>query len=112
MKTFLSGLAMAAFIFAGAFIMFCFGGCSKSQEIESYEKHQCVNKEDRAALAKFIIECSKAANPLSDEEGEDLVAQCERTGERTLCETTKMCRVTYLGYTGMPYKYGDYYPCK
>jgi len=30
----------------------------------------------------FIVDCAAAANPMSDEEGEDLVAQCERTAER------------------------------
>jgi len=41
---------------------------------------------DKEALASFIIECAKAANPMSDEEGEDLVQQCEWTGMRLYCE--------------------------
>ncbi len=36
-----------------------------------------LNGSDKAA--KFIIDCATAANPLSDEEGEDLVEQCQRT---------------------------------
>lgn len=40
----------------------------------------CEQTEDRSKeQAKFIIDCAKAANPLSDEEGEDLVQQCEFT---------------------------------
>lgn len=36
--------------------------------------------------AKFIIDCAKAANPMSDEEGEDLVRQCEETSEHLFCK--------------------------
>jgi hypothetical protein len=35
--------------------------------------------------AKFIIDCATAANPKADEEGEDLVEQCEETSENVLC---------------------------
>ena len=31
--------------------------------------------------AEFIVKCAQAANPLSDEEGEDLVQQCESTAK-------------------------------
>lgn len=34
---------------------------------------------DPKKASEFIVECSKAANPMSDEEGEDLVSQCEQT---------------------------------
>lgn len=40
---------------------------------------------DKERLHKFIIECAKAANPMSDEEGEDLVYQCEKTGRGIYC---------------------------
>ena len=36
--------------------------------------------------AKFIIDCAKAANPMSDEEGEDLVRQCEETSAHLFCK--------------------------
>lgn len=36
---------------------------------------------DIGNASTFIIECAKAANPMSDEEGEDLVRQCEITAE-------------------------------
>ncbi len=41
------------------------------------------NKEKQA---QFIIDCAKAANPMSDEEGEDLVEQCEKTSHPLFCE--------------------------
>lgn len=39
--------------------------------------------------AKFIIDCSRAANPMSDEEGEDLVAQCESTASNLFCQVNR-----------------------
>lgn len=35
--------------------------------------------------ATFIVQCSTAANPHSDEEGEDLVSQCETTATNLFC---------------------------
>jgi hypothetical protein len=46
------------------------------------------------ALVSFILTCAKNANPLSDEEGEDLVLQCEHTGKRVVCPQKKYF-VTY-----------------
>ena len=37
------------------------------------EKVPAILKCDNPKRAKFIIDCAKAANPMSDEEGEDLV---------------------------------------
>lgn len=42
---------------------------------------------DQQAVAEFVLECAKAANPHSDEEGEDLVLQCERTALHLFCST-------------------------
>jgi hypothetical protein len=47
-----------------------------------WERERDVPPASRDAFARFVIDCSTAANPRSDEEGEDLVAQCERTGIR------------------------------
>lgn len=44
---------------------------------------------DNDKRAKFVIDCAKAANPMSDEEGEDLVLQCERTSNALFCEYVK-----------------------
>ena len=51
---------------------------------DNFRKITC----DNPKKAKFIIDCAKAANPMSDEEGEDLVAQCERTATNLFCEIT------------------------
>ena len=50
----------------------------------SIQRH-CTTLEERQALAAFVVDCSRAANPKSDEEGEDLVAQCQGTAEKILC---------------------------
>jgi hypothetical protein len=36
--------------------------------------------------AAFVLECTAAGNPYSDEEGEDLVSQCEMTARSLFCE--------------------------
>jgi len=72
-------------------------GCSDEVWVETSVENECFETVDRERLAKFIINCSKAANPLSDEEGEDLVAQCERTGTRTFCPPHKFCRMRIEG---------------
>lgn len=48
------------------------------------EQH-CFTLEERERLAKFIVDCSRAANPMSDEEGEDLVYACKNVGEDAVC---------------------------
>lgn len=44
---------------------------------------------DNDKRAEFIINCAKAANPMSDEEGEDLVLQCQRTSRDLFCDEVK-----------------------
>jgi hypothetical protein len=49
-------------------------------------RRSCILDLTRAdEAAAFIVACAKAANPLSDEEGEDLVSQCERTATDLYC---------------------------
>jgi len=36
-------------------------------------------------VSSFVLDCAKAANPMSDEEGEDLVAECARVAEKIFC---------------------------
>lgn len=51
----------------------------------------CSSDEDKIKLSEFVLTCAKNANPLSDEEGEDLVKQCETSGRQIICPTKKMC---------------------
>jgi hypothetical protein len=48
-----------------------------------------VCKKNNDKRAEFIINCAKAANPMSDEEGEDLVKQCQETSRDLFCEQVK-----------------------
>jgi len=45
-------------------------------------------------VAKFIVDCATAANPRSDEEGEDLVAQCQKTAEKILCPSVAHAKMS------------------
>ena len=47
----------------------------------------------RAQAAQFVIDCARAANPHSDEEGEDLVAQCEHTSRNFYTTYVPQCAV-------------------
>jgi hypothetical protein len=70
--------------------------CSNERTQELSATTDCSNY--KAEIAKFIVDCAKAANPLSDEEGEDLVEQCEVTGKHVLCDIKTQvvfCKNTY-----------------
>lgn len=60
--------------------------CGSNYEFTRGTINKCQGKE----LADFIVKCAKAANPMSDEEGEDLVQQCEWTGQRIYCKEVKI----------------------
>lgn len=59
-----------------------FSGCDQTPQFGA--ERECVES-DRAAANAAIIACAEAANPKSDEEGEDLVAECRRTMRDSLC---------------------------
>ncbi len=58
------------------------GGCV-AREPSNWEV-RCVEPGPEAAAC--MIECARAANPMSDEEGEDLVAECARRCTTFTCE--------------------------
>ncbi|MEK6883495.1 MAG: hypothetical protein AABY22_27960, partial [Nanoarchaeota archaeon] len=51
---------------------------------KSWREHDgySIPLEAKENAAQFVVNCARAANPHSDEEGEDLVAQCEQTAKR------------------------------
>lgn len=73
-------------------IIFSAGKCTldahnkRMAELDWRWKTICKDNDKRA---RFIIDCAKAANPMSDEEGEDLVLQCDRTSRVLFCEEVK-----------------------
>lgn len=74
-------------------ILLFFSGCSLSDDsyTSTMYRHECNTDAERKSLAKFIVDCAKAANPMSDEEGEDLVEQCEKTGRGIICPSKMVC---------------------
>ncbi len=80
---------------------------------ETEEKVKCISQSDRERLANFIVKCAEAANPKSDEEGEDLVKQCQWTGTEVLCPSNKLCRTNkeHRGFSGYTER-GEWVPCK
>ena len=44
---------------------------------------------DADKQAKFILGCNKTANPMSDEEGEDLVHECHKVSKQLYCTRSK-----------------------
>ncbi len=67
--------------------------CGPVPGARQYTEAHCTTPEERKALAEFIIACATAANPKADEEGEDLVSQCQLSGERALCPTHLHSRI-------------------
>jgi hypothetical protein len=73
---------------AGAALALCLlmlGGCGAPTSLQPpYAARRCVEAAGESENAA-IIACAEAANPKSDEEGEDLVAECARTMRGSLC---------------------------
>lgn len=89
-------------------LLFIFvGGCKrpesppKKKQTVVDRSTQCVTVEDKKRLSSFILECIKNGNPMSDEEPEDLVEQCEYTGKDVVCPTrcVKKIYVPDYGWT-------------
>lgn len=54
-------------------------------------QHICTGQE-KIELAHSIIQCAQVSNTKSDEEGEDVVAECGRTMVKALCtEYVRSC---------------------
>lgn len=73
-------------------IIFGLGKCTLDSEVKRKAEPEWRWKricKDNDKRAEFIINCAKAANPMSDEEGEDLVLQCESTSRDLFCDEIK-----------------------
>jgi hypothetical protein len=80
-------------------------GCAPGEPRLRYE-HECTTPEQAEKLAPWLLKCIEAANPMSDEEPEDWIAQCERTGIKTLCS-----RVPIVAYQSCRSCAWQYVPC-
>ncbi len=91
------------FCFVLSFLLVgCNGDKLQSPEVEYEIKRHCATERDRQALSKFVVDCATAANPKSDEEGEDLVSQCQYTGIDVVCPEHRHKVTTIKRNNGMP----------
>jgi len=96
-------------------VMLANSGCTLKDQhkITKSTRQKCETDLHRKQLAEFIIKCSEAANPKSDEEGEDLVDQCENTGVRTICPTIEVCMEQHKEAGFMEHwSWGEWGPCR
>lgn len=62
--------------------------CSEIKNETHYER-MCTNH-DSNELQTFILDCIKRANPMSDEEPEDYIRQCQYTAETVICDEVQV----------------------
>jgi hypothetical protein len=87
-------------------LLVLFTGCSSDVTLTVDVDNKITSKYKEAS--EFILTCAKNANPLSDEEGEDLVYQCQKTAERIYAEL-----IFGYCYTWKDYCYdSEQTPCK
>jgi len=58
--------------------------CTDEKYMEIREFQHCPDA-NADKITSFIIDCANAANPMSDEEGEDLVSQCAYRARQLYC---------------------------
>lgn len=78
-----AGLITASLV--GAFILNVVAADSRAR----IELKPVCSLDTAERRSTFVIDCAKAANPHSDEEGEDLVKQCQTTAEELFCAKEK-----------------------
>jgi hypothetical protein len=79
------------FIVASA--VFLVMGCTSEPPIPRITFDRYCSMEQSERVAQFIVACAEAANPKSDEEDEDLVAQCEKTAKNVMCPEVAFVKV-------------------
>lgn len=58
--------------------------------------------EQKAKAAEFVLQCAKNSNPMSDEEPEDMLAECSRIAKDLICEKGFIYYVKGEGYLTLP----------
>jgi len=78
-------------------------GCSKPVPVTEQSWERFCPEESIPKRAEFVLQCVKNANPMSDEEPEDMVAECGHTAEKIFCPLTKVyvTRMSNKTYTRM-----------
>ena len=78
-------MRFAVFLLIPMFLVGCGTGVPQTPDVKYRIVQHCSSESERQAMAMFVIDCASAANPKSDEEGEDLVEQCQYTAQALLC---------------------------
>lgn len=74
------------------FLLVTLTGCGDHPRTPRLIYKPDCSPQETEKLANWMLECIKRANPKSDEEPEDWILQCERTGKRTLCSSVPAVR--------------------
>lgn len=96
--------ALWLLLIAAIFSLLAILSTVRRETVYTHESHRQIGADFRERAATFIIECAGAANPHSDEEGEDLVRQCEQTATRLYGRLTSYC-VLHIPGRNYPLKY-------
>ena len=80
----LMALASVAYLAA----VWLLAGCDMEVDSEGHqvELRMGCDEPDGPAAVDCMVRCAEAANPMSDEEGEALVEQCDRSCEKYACK--------------------------
>jgi len=74
-----------AMLFLFSMMLFAASGCEQVIPRVTFSYEKVCSKEQTIAVTDFVLQCAKNANPLSDEEGEDLVAECRHSAKDIIC---------------------------
>lgn len=77
------------------FLIFAIASCSSPKRDPSFEIVEVKECTATAEQRTWVLECVRVGNPMSDEEGEDLVDECLDSSEdlfRPACTYVEKCR--------------------
>lgn len=84
--SFLNTIARVLIARALVLLLVTVGGCSKPKAGDVVVDKECeISRQDAEPAKQCLVDCARAGNPMSDEEGEDLVAACESACRDIYC---------------------------
>ena len=91
-------MVAASFVLLMVTVSVSLPGCVEKSHSLSYVPGFICARDEVTSVARreFIVQCAAAANPHSDEEGEDLVRECARVAGKT-CSTVPAALTTWDG---------------
>lgn len=64
-------------------LIFLLVGCTKNGEVQRFQFYCSYESQEKRVA--FVQQCIKDANPMSDEEPEDMISACGRAAENLYC---------------------------